>query len=189
MYNWYVAAHEQHHKQTQSGAEQFGNCSTGGITNPIEIPCHMARKYAFKAHLKEKSYLDQKNELETYLAEANVDADDNFELLLWWKQSSSRLPILSNMEKDVFATPVLTVASESVFNTGGRVLDTFRSSLNPEMAEALICYQNWLRPCLLQFKEVNPVEELESSENIVIGNIYSFPTIIYNIFILLFVNF
>nr|KYP64006.1 hypothetical protein KK1_018593 [Cajanus cajan] len=82
MYNWYVATHEQHHKQTQSGVEQFGNCSTGGITNPIEIPCHMARKYAFKAHLKEKSYLDQKNELKTYLDEANVDADDNFELLL-----------------------------------------------------------------------------------------------------------
>nr|KYP64493.1 Putative AC transposase [Cajanus cajan] len=56
------------------------------------------------------------------------------------------------MAKDVFATPVSTVASESVFSTGGRVLDTFRSSLNPEMVVALICYQNWLRPCLLQFK-------------------------------------
>nr|KYP74090.1 Putative AC transposase [Cajanus cajan] len=67
MYNWYVAAYEQQHKQTQSSAEQFGNCSTRGITNPIKLPCHMARRYAFKAHLKEKSYFDQKNELETYL--------------------------------------------------------------------------------------------------------------------------
>ena len=30
-------------------------------------------------------------------------------------------------------------------STGGRVLDSFRSSLSPKMAEALISCQDWLR--------------------------------------------
>lgn len=165
MYNWYAAAYGQQYKQDQSSARQPS--SSGETTTPTEISTFLARRDAFRAHLEAQSCIDQKNELETYLVEANVYADDKFQLLLWWKQNSSRFPILSTMAKDIFATPVSTVASESVFSTGGRVLDTFRSSLTPKMAEALICCQNWLKPSLLQFKGVNPSEELENSETIV----------------------
>ncbi|XWS13457.1 hypothetical protein CRYUN_Cryun36dG0038700 [Craigia yunnanensis] len=45
----------------------------------------------------------------------------------------------------VLAIQVFTVASESVFSTGGRILDLFRSSLCPKMVKALICTQNWVR--------------------------------------------
>jgi hypothetical protein len=94
--------------------------------------------------LKEINSTGNKNELEKYLVEDNGDEDDNFDLLLWWKQNCARFLVLSRMVRDVFATPVSTVTSESAFSTGGRVFDTFRSCLNPETAEALICTQNWL---------------------------------------------
>ena len=45
----------------------------------------------------------------------------------------------------MLAIPVSTIESEFAFNTGGRVLDLFRSSLSPNTVEALICTQNWLK--------------------------------------------
>nr|KAJ0202299.1 hypothetical protein LSAT_V11C600329310 [Lactuca sativa] len=71
--------------------------------------------------------------------------DTNFDILLWWKIQQCRYPILSKMARDILTIPVSTVASESAFSTGGRVLDSFRTSLTPRMVEALVCAQDWLR--------------------------------------------
>jgi hypothetical protein len=84
------------------------------------------------------------NELQTYL---NEDLEQNMEInvLEWWKVNSGRYPILASIARDVLAIPVTTVASESAFSTGERVLDPYRSSLTPTTAEALICTQDWLK--------------------------------------------
>ena len=97
---------------------------------------------------KEKGTLqsERKSELEKYLSDDCEEAnDDAFEILQFWKDQQKRYPILAKMARDVLAMPVSTVASESAFSTGGRVLDSFRTSLTPKMAEALICCQDWLR--------------------------------------------
>jgi hypothetical protein len=97
-----------------------------------EVPSHLARAEAYKKHLKKQSSTIKKNELENYLDEERDDVDDvNFDILVWWKHNSCRYHVLSTMVRDVLASPVSTVASESAFSTGGRVLDTYRSSLNP----------------------------------------------------------
>ncbi|XP_054786855.1 zinc finger BED domain-containing protein RICESLEEPER 2-like [Prosopis cineraria] len=64
----------------------------------------------------------------------------------WWRANSSKYKVLSMMARDVLAIPVSTVASESTLSTGGRVVDSYRSSLSPKMTEVLICAQNWLLP-------------------------------------------
>ena len=48
------------------------------------------------------------------------------------------------MARDVLAIQVSTVASESAFSAGGRVVDPYRSRLDPEMVEALICTKDWV---------------------------------------------
>ncbi|XP_022894049.1 zinc finger BED domain-containing protein RICESLEEPER 2-like [Olea europaea var. sylvestris] len=87
-----------------------------------------------------------KDEVQRYLMESTEDAsDENFDILNWWKINKSIFEILSEVARDVLVIPVSTVASESAFSTGGRILDPFRSSLTPKTVEALICTQNWLR--------------------------------------------
>ncbi|KAK1615842.1 hypothetical protein QYE76_021359 [Lolium multiflorum] len=79
-----------------------------------------------------------KSELEKYLAEDCEDIEStNFDILAWWKTNSSRFPVLAWLARDVLAIPISTVASESAFSTGGRVLDDFRTSLTPFMVEGV----------------------------------------------------
>ncbi|KAH9698266.1 BED-type domain-containing protein [Citrus sinensis] len=90
--------------------------------------------------------------------------DDDFEILAWWKMNSIKYRVLSHIAKDVFAIPISTVASESAFSTGGRIIDSFRSSLSLKMVEALICSQNWLRNTFVPLQDEPTMEELEFYE-------------------------
>jgi hypothetical protein len=87
-----------------------------------------------------------KSELDRYLEEELVSVHtDNFKILDWWKVAGTRYPTLRKVARDIFAIPVSTVASESAFSTSGRVISEHRSRLTPEIVEALMCSQDWLR--------------------------------------------
>ncbi|CAD6254767.1 unnamed protein product [Miscanthus lutarioriparius] len=62
----------------------------------------------------------------------------------WWKNKREEYPILSQIVRDVMAVQVSTVASESAFSAAGRVVDPYRSRLDPEMVHALICTKDWV---------------------------------------------
>ncbi|XP_055835093.1 uncharacterized protein LOC129903566 [Solanum dulcamara] len=79
--------------------------------------------------------------------------------------NSARFPILAEMARDVLAVPVSSVASESAFSTGGRLLDSFRSSLTPNLVQALVCLQDWLRSEKLQ-QSVSVEEDLDNLEQL-----------------------
>ena len=87
----------------------------------------------------------KQSDLEIYLSEAVIEDDGSCDVLQWWKLNSQRFPILSRLARDVLVLLISTVASESAFSTGGRVLDIFRSSLTLKLVEALICTQDWPR--------------------------------------------
>ena len=86
-----------------------------------------------------------KSELDKYLSEDNEEDKKGFDILKWWKDNENRFPVLSRMARDLLAVPIPTVASESAFSSGGRILDDFRSSLTPTMVERLICANDWIR--------------------------------------------
>lgn len=91
----------------------------------------------------------EKSDLEVYLEEgpSPIDRNDpsNFDVLGWWKMNNIKFRILSKLARDVLSIPITTVASESAFSAGGRVLDDYRSSLAPKTVEALVCGGNWIR--------------------------------------------
>lgn len=113
----------------------------------------------------EKETNDDKSDLDKYLKD-DVEKIKDFNFLNRWKASSERYPIVSRIARDVLAIPTSTVASESIFSTGGRVLDCYRSSLSAKTAESLICGQQWLRLTSKECKIEDLLEEIQNLETI-----------------------
>ncbi|CAN1732014.1 Putative AC transposase [Linum perenne] len=84
-------------------------------------------------------------ELDNYLNEDVLPRSSDFDILMWWKLSGLKYPILQAVARDVLVIPVTSVASESAFSSGGRLLDPHRSKLHSATVEALMCTRSWLK--------------------------------------------
>ncbi|KAH9654501.1 Replication termination factor 2 [Citrus sinensis] len=85
------------------------------------------------------------DELDSYLDEKVIPRMEDFNILNWWKTNANRYPTLAQIARDILAIPITTVASESAFNTSGRVVSPYHNRLHPSTLEALMCCQSWLR--------------------------------------------
>lgn len=65
-------------------------------------------------------------------------------MLTFWKKNRTRYPELSLMTRDLLSIPIGTVASESAFSVGGRVIGKYQSSILLENAEAKLCSRDWI---------------------------------------------
>jgi hypothetical protein len=143
--------------QTREGTHSHGSTS---------LECEDDENFLsnFHSFLTSRNRMCCKTEIEQYYLEDLESISPSFDILNWWKVNSTKFPILSEIARDVLAIPVSTVASESAFSTGGRVLDPFRSSLAPKTVEALVCVQNWLKssPVNLRDTFLSKVDDGES---------------------------
>ncbi|KAH7677493.1 Tam3-transposase (Ac family) protein [Dioscorea alata] len=87
-----------------------------------------------------------KSQLDLYLEEPKLEFAyyEDLDVLEYWKNHKHRFPILALMASDVLTIPITTVASESAFSIGARVLNKYRSCTLPEKVQVLICTRNWL---------------------------------------------
>jgi hypothetical protein len=98
----------------------------------------------WEAHLKVQKK-QVASELDRYLNEDLFPKRKVFDILGWWKINAPKFPILSCIARDLLAVQASTVASESAFSIGGRVVSDYRSRLKSGTVEGLICLQDWLR--------------------------------------------
>ncbi|KAH0670555.1 hypothetical protein KY290_025971 [Solanum tuberosum] len=113
-----------------------------------------------RMYVDDQNYQKQCREIGT--TTKNPSTDD-------WKNVKAfvKYPIVAKIARDILSIPISTVASESAFSIGGRILDSYRSSLSPKTVEALICIQQWLRSpskeCKLEdiLEEVQKIDEIE----------------------------
>ncbi|KAH7653317.1 Tam3-transposase (Ac family) protein [Dioscorea alata] len=140
-------ASENANEQPSSFAGCFSESSISVATSSRKPKSRGRSEFA---EFKRKNDLTQpmKSDLEIYLEEGTVEweqEDATFDVLVWWQLNSLKFRTLSRMASDLLTIPMTTVASESAFSAGGRVLDKFRSSLAPKIVEALVCTADWLR--------------------------------------------
>ncbi|CAN1756696.1 Putative AC transposase [Linum perenne] len=84
------------------------------------------------------------SELENYLDETLIPRSPDFNILMWWKMNGVKFPTLQAIARDLLAVPVTSVASESAFSAGGRLLDPHRSKLHSSTVESILCTKSWV---------------------------------------------
>ncbi|TYG94373.1 hypothetical protein ES288_A11G184100v1 [Gossypium darwinii] len=87
----------------------------------------------YKRYLNESSTRSEKSQLDIYLEEPELD------------KSSVRYNELSLLARDLLAIPISTVASESAFSMGKKVITPLRSSLKPKTVQAVVSLDDWMR--------------------------------------------
>ncbi|KAK9683107.1 hypothetical protein RND81_10G117100 [Saponaria officinalis] len=90
-----------------------------------------------------KKKVNVRSELDHYLEEDALPESKNFDILQFWN-IELKYPTLQKIARDILVIPVSTVASESAFSMGGRVVSPHRSRLHANTIEALMCMQNWI---------------------------------------------
>ncbi|XP_074296583.1 zinc finger BED domain-containing protein DAYSLEEPER-like [Silene latifolia] len=113
-------------------------------TNESSIPTEVQDELpGFAAFANDASRVSS-TELDMYLDEARLNHTLDIDILSWWKDNGKRFSTVANMARDILAIPVTTVASESAFSMGSRVITKWRASLKPETADALLTTRTWL---------------------------------------------
>ncbi|KAL0392827.1 UNVERIFIED_CONTAM: putative AC transposase [Sesamum radiatum] len=131
-------------------------CTTSSSESSHELDDDIERTAVRDKRKKWKQMVSEigcghKSKLDSYLNEKiETDESPSLSITEWWKSHTPRFSILARLARDVLAMPISTVASESIFSNGGRIIDNFRASLTLKMAQALICCQDWM--CHTPFK-------------------------------------
>lgn len=86
----------------------------------------------------------ERSPLDLYLTDPKMDRTTKLNILDFWKEKEHRYKELSHLARDIVSVPLTTVASESTFSIGGRILNKWRSSYLPENVGALITSRSWL---------------------------------------------
>ena len=113
------------------------------LGSPIPRKRHLDEEFA-QYKTRRRGACGAKSELDTYLDEDTEEDSEGFDVLAWWKSHNDKFPVLSTTTRDFLAIHLSTMASESAFSCGGRILGDTRSSLTPELLEALVCTKDWL---------------------------------------------
>ncbi|XP_070029327.1 uncharacterized protein [Nicotiana sylvestris] len=110
---------------SSTSSNNTSNTPSGSVISASKI----RTKLSLKKQKEDNGSGGAKSELDKYISEEQEPFSEEFDILSWWKTHAPRFPILSELARDVLAIPISSVASECAFSTGGRILDSFRSSL------------------------------------------------------------
>ncbi|KAF5939696.1 hypothetical protein HYC85_023955 [Camellia sinensis] len=130
LYNEYVSIH------TSSNTEKsfLHNTRATGSSSSMQgvRKSVVTRKSKFESFVRKADTIQPvKSDLDISLEEGvyicNEDSNSYFDALEWWKVNYQKFHILSKMACHILSVPITSVASESTFSAGGRVIDPYRA--------------------------------------------------------------
>jgi hypothetical protein len=152
---WFKAYYDHYGRMAQSSSQRSNINSSpevGGSANMLPVLTGKRKLELGFALFKQqhRPNRSRRSEADIYLEDALVPLreGESFDVLKWWKRNTENYPVLAKMARDFLAIPLSSVASESTFSTAGMIINQYRSSLNPETAEKLICSKDWLKEYL-----------------------------------------
>ncbi|MFQ6669138.1 hypothetical protein Gotur_034501, partial [Gossypium turneri] len=117
---------------------------------------YVTKSKSTSSSLAGSSNVSDKNPVDSGLDEHNdnsadfvgyFDESDDYkreiDVLDYWSKSSVRNNELSLLARDLLAIPTSTVASESAFSMGKKVITPLRSLLKPKTVQAVVCLDDW----------------------------------------------
>ncbi|KAL6659402.1 hypothetical protein ACP70R_003442 [Stipagrostis hirtigluma subsp. patula] len=95
-------------------------------------------------HLNAQTRSQLLTELDNYLEDGLVPRKDDFDILNWWMNNSTKYPTLSIMARDVLAMPASALHCEAALSSEGPMIHKQWSTLNIKTIEALVCTRDWI---------------------------------------------
>ncbi len=77
-------------------------------------------------------------ELDYWLRSVPKGTHTDIDILDFWKNKESELPLLAKVAKKYYGIPITSASSERLFSAAGNVITSSRTLLNTEKAEQLI---------------------------------------------------
>ena len=86
-----------------------------------------------------KKHGSTRMEFDHFIDEGVLKKNEDFDILGWWKSNGLKYLILQRIARDILAILVTTIASESTFSIGGRLLSPHHSKLHLKTIEVMMC--------------------------------------------------
>jgi hypothetical protein len=150
LFEAYVSAHTASILQETAQVNATAASSSSSIARDV-VPKVGQGRSRYADHVRSSDIIwPIKTDLDIYLEEdvylsGMESMETDFDALAWWKCNALKYCILSKMARDILAIPISTVASESSFSAGDRVIEPHRASLAPETVQMLLCGSNWVK--------------------------------------------
>ncbi|KAF7133038.1 hypothetical protein RHSIM_Rhsim09G0098000 [Rhododendron simsii] len=141
LYNEYIAMHSQAYNEliSQQSTTEADSLNSASLGRKV-----VTGRSQYESFVRQSDSIQPvKSDLDIYLEEGvyicQQGMDSQFDALEWWKANSLKYRILSKMARDILSVPITSVASESTFSAGSKVIDPYRASLATETIEMLLC--------------------------------------------------
>ncbi|KAG8500584.1 hypothetical protein CXB51_004492 [Gossypium anomalum] len=99
----------------------------------------------YKWYLNESSTVSEKSQLDIYLEKPEFELNSQIDVLDYWSKISIRYNELSLLARDLLAILISTIAFESAFSMGKKVITPLRSSFKPKTVQAVVCLDDCMR--------------------------------------------